>query len=185
MKKLIITSLFVISVLSNTYAQFTKIGGGVALSSGFPFHNMPYDANKSGIIAVSFKGLYEINTTLHISPSFTFFYPHITQELSTKTNVSSLMFDINGHYVFNSLEKFEFYVLAGFDMLYTNKKETSGSIIFKESDNALGLNIGVGTYMKVTEQLNFFGEAKYIFSRYDQFMINAGVFLNIDWMKKN
>lgn len=185
MKKLIIGSLFIISILSNTDAQFTKIGGGVGLTSGFPFHNMSYDENKSGVIAVSFKSIYRITGPFHFSPSFTFFFPNITQNLTTKTTVSSFTIDINCHYVFSTIEKFEFYGLAGPDLLFALKKEVTGPIIFKESDNVMGLNLGAGTNMKITEKLDVFGEVKYIFSKYDQFVINAGILLNIDWMKKN
>lgn len=174
-----------ILILFNANAQFTKMGGGVALSSGFPFHNMSYDANKSGVIAVSFKSIYRINAPFHISPSLTFFFPNITQNLTTKTTVSSFTIDINCHYVFSSIEKFEFYGLAGADMLFALKKEVTGPIIFKESDNVIGLNLGAGTSMKLTNKLDIFGEVKYIFSKYDQFIVNAGVLLNIDWKKKN
>jgi hypothetical protein len=187
MKKLIVTFFFMISVFAVSNGQFTKIGGGLALSSGFPFHNMPWDANKSGIIAISFKGIYEINVPLHIAPSFTIFYPHTTNDQMIKTTVSSMMFDINGHYVFNSLDKFEFYGLAGLDILLTKKKEKYDvSPAFTESDNALGLNLGVGTYMKITEQFDLSGEAKYVFNnKYNQFMVNVGILVNLDWLKKN
>jgi hypothetical protein len=186
MKKIIVVLVLIIGPLTISSAQFTKIGGGLTLSSGFPFHHQTWDANQSGKIAVSFKGIYEISVPFHISPSFTIFYPHITKDASMKTTVSSIMFDINGHYVFNSLDRFEFYGLAGLDILYANKKESfESSSTFKESDNALGLNLGVGTYMKITEQFDLYGEVKYIFSNYDQFMLNAGILLNIDWLKKN
>ncbi|MCX6255771.1 MAG: outer membrane beta-barrel protein [Bacteroidia bacterium] len=182
-----LTALLMISVLSMANAQFKKIGGGPALSSGFPFHQQTGAAKRSGIIALSFKGIYEISLPLHISPSFTIFYPHITNDLSTKTTVSSMMFDINGHYVFNSPDKFEFYGLAGLDILFANKKEKhEDSPSFKESDNALGINLGVGTYMKITEQFDIYGEAKYVFNnKYNQFMLNVGILLNIDCKKKH
>jgi hypothetical protein len=164
-----------------------KVGGGLALSSGFPFHNMPWDANKSGNIALSLKGIYELNLPVHISPSFTIFYPHITKNQTDKTVVSTMMFDVNGHYVFNSLDKFEFYGLAGLDILLAKKKETfDASPASTESDNALGINLGVGTYMKITQQFDLYGEAKYIFNnKYNQFMINAGILVNLDWLKKH
>jgi hypothetical protein len=188
MKKLFMILLVIVSFLANTNAQFTKIGGGLALTSGFYFHEQTtFDANRSGKIALSLKGIYEISLPLHISPSFTYFYPHITKNQTDKTTVSSMMFDINGHYVFNSLKQFEFYGLAGLDVLLAKKKdvyETSGT--FKESDNALGLNLGAGTYMKITETFDIYGEAKYLFNgKYNQFMFNAGILLNIDWMKKH
>ena len=189
MKRFIVTFVFFTSLLFITNGQFTKVGGGLALSSGFNFHEQPWDANKSGIIALSFKGIYEITVPLHIAPSFTIFYPHITKEEFSKTSVSSMMFDINGHYVVNSLDQFEFYGLAGLDILFAKKKETfddsEGLPDYKERDNALGLNLGVGTYMKITEQFDIYGEAKYIFSKYNQFMVNAGLLINIDWLKKH
>jgi outer membrane autotransporter protein len=104
-----------------------------------------------------------------------------------KTVVSSMMFDVNGHYVFNSLDKYEFYGLAGLDILFARKKNTYGSMPSStESDNALGINLGIGTYMKITEQFDLYGEAKYVFNnKYNQFMVNAGVLVNLDWLKKN
>ena len=39
--------------------------------------------------------------------------------------------------------------------------------------------------MKMTEQLDIYGEVKYIISKYDQLMVNVGVLLNIDWLKKH
>jgi hypothetical protein len=55
----------------------------------------------------------------------------------------------------------------------------------KEKDNALGLNLGLGTYMKLTEQMDLSVEAKYLVSKYHQFMLNVGVLINLDWLAKN
>lgn len=165
MKKFIFTLLLVICAISVVNAQFTKIGGGLVLTSGFKFHQMSYPENRSGLIGINFKGIYEISVPLHISPSFTVFYPHVTKVQDNKTVVSSMMFDVNGHYVFNSLDKFEFYGLAGLDILLAKKKNSyTGSSTYTESDNALGLNLGIGTYMKLTESMDLSGEAKYVFS---------------------
>ena len=76
--------------------------------------------NRTPHLAFSLTGIYEINLPFHIAPSFTYFFPHITKSSQAggyefKTTVSEMMFDINGHYVFNSLDKFEFYGLAGFE----------------------------------------------------------------------
>lgn len=186
MKKLILSFCLTIALISMANAQFTKVGGGLALSSGFQFHEMPWEYNKSGVMAISLKGIYEISVPLHISPSFTYFYPHIYKEQFSKTVVSTMMFDINGHYVFNSLDKFEFYGLAGLNILLARKKETLESFpAVIESDNALGLNIGAGTYMKLSEQFDLSGEVKYIFGKYNQLMVNVGILINIDWLKKH
>jgi opacity protein-like surface antigen len=94
-----------------------------------------------------------------------------------------MMLDVNGHYVFNSLDRIEFYGLAGMNITFTNIKwiNTTSS----GSDNAFGLNLGAGTYVKVTDKFDIYAEAKYILSKYDQVVVNLGVLLNIDWMKKH
>jgi Outer membrane protein beta-barrel domain len=191
MKKLYVLFLISLITYSVTNGQFTKVGGGLGYSTGFPFHEMPWDANKSGNFNVSLKGIYQLNLPIQISPSITYLFPHITKELSvgeeTTTTVSTVMFDLNGHYVFNAPDRFEFYGLAGLDILLTGKKEaySSPESINKETDNALGLNIGVGSNLKITEQISLYGEAKYIVSKYHQFMVNLGVLINLDGMKKN
>jgi outer membrane protein X len=186
MKKILLILLISVIVFPAVNAQFTKVGGGLTFSSGYHFHEMNFDANKSGNLALTFKGIYKINVPLQISPSFTFFLPHVYKDLDEKTTVTTMMFDINGHYVFNSLDKFEFYGLTGLDVLLAWKNDKyAGSPAQKESDNALGLNLGLGSYMKLTNQFDLYLEAKYIFSKYHQFMLNAGILINIDWLKKH
>lgn len=167
--------------------QFTKLGGAAGFSSGYYFHEMEWDYNKSGYFQGSLKGIYEVSLPLHISPSLSFFIPHAyTEAGGTKYTVNTMMFDINGHYIFNSMDRFEFYGLAGLDFLFAWKKEKLQDKVYKEKDNALGLNLGVGSYMKITESLDIFAEGKYLFNnKYNQFMINAGILFNIEWMKKN
>jgi len=190
MKKLL-TFLLIISFLSMANAQFTKIGGGLTYGTGFHFNNETgFDAglHRSPFAGIFLTGIYEISLPIHISPSFTYFIPRtnklnqlVSNELSTR--VSAMMFDLNGHYVFNSLNRFEFYGLAGLNVTFTKIKwlgTPSGA-----SDNALGLNIGAGTYMKITEQFDLYSEVKYILSKYDQFMVNVGILINIDWLKKH
>ena len=185
MKKFIIVLSIILLAVPAAKSQFTKIGGGTGFTTGYNFHEMEWDYNKSGHFFASLKGIYEITVPIHISPSITFFIPHVYKEFEYKYTVNTLMFDINGHYVFNSLDRFEFYGLAGLDILLAWKREKYASEVFKESDNALGLNLGVGSYMKMTEQFDLYFEAKYILSKYDQFMLNVGALINIDWLKKH
>ena len=98
-----------------------------------------------------------------------------------------MMFDVNGQYVFNSLDRFEFYGLAGLNILlaWEKSKTAASNTTFKQNDNALGLNVGAGTYIKISDQFDAYVEAKYIISRYDQFMLNAGVLVNLDWLIKH
>jgi hypothetical protein len=190
MKKFLFGLMITIITVPAVNAQFTKVGGGTGFTTGYLFHGMDYDYNKSGHFLASLKGIYEISVPLHISPSITFFIPHVYKEYEEKVTVKTLMFDINGHYVFNSLDRFEFYGLAGIDiMLAWKRTKYPGTDPYKESDNGFGLNFGVGSYMKMTEQFDIYAEAKYLLSigaaKYSQFMLNAGVLINIDWLKKH
>ena len=79
-------------------------------------------------------------------------------------------------------------VLQVLDIMFAWKRQKGQYFdeVMKEKDNALGLNIGVGTYMKITEMIDLYAEGKYLFNnKYNQFMLNAGILFNIEWMKKN
>jgi opacity protein-like surface antigen len=189
MKKIILGMLLISLSMTAVNAQFTKIGGGLAYGTGYWFNDEQFDDNRSGHFAGFLEGIYEITVPIHIAASITGFYPNVTKEELSKTTVSSVMVDINGHYVFNSLDRIEVYGLTGFDLLLTWRKikylEPEPMEPVTGTDNSFGLNIGAGTYIKVSDQFDVFAEAKYILSKYSQFMINAGVFINIDWLKKN
>jgi hypothetical protein len=187
MKKILLVLLITVMVFPAVNAQFTKVGGGLTFSSGYHFHEMNFDYNKSGNLGLSVKSIYKITVPIQISPSLTFLH-HLQKDVGEKTGVTTMMFDLNGHYIFNSLNKFEFYGLAGLDILFAWKKTSfpgSGSPPQKESDNAFGLNLGVGSYMKLAKQFDLYLEAKYIVSKYHQFMLNAGILINVDWLKKH
>ena len=185
MKKFFSAIIMALALTAFANGQFTKMGGGPGVTSGYNFHQMEWEYNKSSHLLGSLKGIYEISLPFHISPSLSFFVPHVYKENDSKYSVNTTMFDINGHYIFNSLDQFEFYGLAGLDIMLAWKKEKFNDEVFKEKDNALGLNIGLGTYMKITELFDIYAEGKYLFNnKYNQFMLNAGILFNIEWMKK-
>jgi hypothetical protein len=192
MKKSLLIILLVIISFPAVNAQFTKIGGGVAYTTGFHYNNeksgFEADLHRSPFLGFFVTGIYEITLPIHIAPSFTYFIPRTNEipngSFPMKTRVSSMMFDINGHFVFNSLDRFEFYGVGGVDILLTGIKwlDASGS---KDHDNAIGLNLGVGSYMKIAQQVDLFLEAKYVVSKYGQFMANAGVLVNLQYIVKH
>jgi opacity protein-like surface antigen len=196
MKKTALLILLVFIGLEPAKSQLTKIGGGLGYTTGYTFHEADYEYNKSGHFNFFASTILEVNLPFHIAPSITYFFPHVWKSSDafseSKITVSTLMIDVNGHYVFNSLDRFEFYGLAGLDVLLAWKndhfKSISGTNTFeetiKEKDNAIGLNLGVGTYMKITESMDLNIEAKYLLSKYGQFMINAGVLFNLQYLNK-
>lgn len=192
MKKSLLLFLLTALLITSGNAQFTKVGGGLVFTSSFHYNNESASAyekkmHQGPFLGAFVTGIYELKLPLHIAPSFTYFIPktntNVSGTFSEKSRVSSMMLDINGHYVFNSLDRFEFYALAGLDVMFTKIKwigTQSG-----DSDNAIGLNLGAGSYMKLTNQFDLFLEAKYLISKYDQFMLNAGVLINLQWLTRH
>lgn len=189
MNKIILSFVVCFLAIGVSNAQFTKIGGGPVYGSGTYFHNYTGDEFfKTGNPALNLKSIYEISVPIHISPSVFLFLPRVTEfGNQVKYTISSFMFDLNGHYIFNSLSRFEFYGLTGLNISYIKHKmdNYSDDMHEKSDETALGLNLGAGTYMKISNQLELFGEAKYIIGSRDQLVITAGVLLNLDWLRKH
>jgi opacity protein-like surface antigen len=196
MKKIALLVLVLFTCSGAAKSQLTKIGGGLGYTTGYTFDKADYDYNKSGHLNFYAATILEVNLPFHIAPSLTYFLPHVWKYSDafseSRITVSTLMIDVNGHYVFNSLDRFEFYGLAGLDILLAWKKDNFKSTsatnpveeTIREKDNAIGLNLGVGTYMKITESMDLNIEAKYLLSKYGQFMINAGVLFNLQYLNK-
>jgi opacity protein-like surface antigen len=193
MKKIIFLLFILTTTFSLSKGQFTKIGGGLNFGSGFHYNNTKAPAmeevlHRGPLAGLFIKGIIEINLPVHISPSFTFMIPRVNSygsgTATTRTRVSAMMFDVNGHYVFNSLDKFEFYGLAGVNLTLTRLTWLSSNT-HSPVDAPIGFNIGGGAYMKLTEQLDLNAEFKGIICKYPQVMVNAGILLNLDWLSKN
>ena len=126
MKKTILclATLLLIGLVSN--AQFTKIGGSLSYNTGYYFNDERFSDHKTGNPVVSATGIYEISLPLHIKPSLNIYIPNITkfEELNglEKRTVSAFSLDLDAHYVFNSLDRWEFYGLAGLNILYVRMK---------------------------------------------------------------
>lgn len=196
MKKISAILIFAIIIATSTYGQFTKLGGCAALTSTFQYNNESGSEHRSGFFGPSLTGVYELSLPVHIVPSISYIIPLVhKQELATsgevtKTYVSSVMFDLDGHYVINSLDRFEFYGLAGLDIMLVRRKTQYpvGAANFTklvDKDNAIGLNLGAGTYIKMSETIDIYAQIKYLLSKYDQFMLNMGVLLNLQWLSKH
>lgn len=191
MKKILlpfVISFFTIGLLN---AQFSKIGGGISYGSGVYYHNVHQPKYKTGNTAITLKGVFGLSLPVHISPSLTYFIPStISEGPVMKYDMSAFLFDLNGHFVFNSLSRFEFYGLAGLNisLLKYTEIEDLGEVNFLKTnytETFPGLNLGAGTNMKLTNQLYLTVEAGYILNRRDQLKITAGLMLNLDWLRKH
>ena len=186
MKNLKFLSLYIIvfplSVSLPLNAQFTKVGGGLVFGTGYKYHHV-----HTGNPGINLTGIYEINQPFHLSPGLSYFIPNKEPFFEDTRTTTLWMLDLDAHYVFNYLDNFEFYGLGGLNILWlrSNYKGDSPEIYPDYSDNTLGLNIGVGTYMKFSEQMDFFGELKYIVGKYDQLVVTIGVLLDVQWLAKH
>ena len=88
MKKLIVTFLLMISVLSLVNAQFTKIGGGLTYGTGYHLNNhtegIDADLYRSPFAGIFLTGIYELNPSYSYFPFLYIFYAsqQITQSLA-------------------------------------------------------------------------------------------------------
>lgn len=191
MKKTGLFIVMTIVTLAAANGQLARIGGGMTCGTGFHFNNEGSGElaglNRSPFIGISVTGTYKLDLPVTIATSFGYFMPRsneIVQAVGGKASsrVSSMMFDINGHWVFYSPGRVEFYALGGLNITFARLKLSGLSS--GENDNAIGLNLGAGIYLKVAEQFGLFAEAKYIASKYAQAMINAGVLFNLKWSER-
>ncbi len=192
MKKLIICLLVFITGTGISIAQLTKVGGALSYNTGYYFNQEEYKDHKTGNPVLSATGIYEISLPIHLKPSINVYIPRINkyEDYGTeKRIVSAFSLDVDAHYVFNYLDRFELYGLAGLNVLYVRMKYKYEYEEFSEvsssGNNALGLNLGAGTYIKLKDELDMFVELKAILGKQIQGVLTAGVLLNVDWMSKH
>ncbi len=194
MKKLFVTGFLMFLIIFSARSQSVKIGGGLAMETGYHYNNetagISSVINRSPLAGISFACINKTDRPFSVSLTFTYFIPRTntctdTLGITSKTRVSSTMFNIDGHYVIYHLDRFEFYGLAGFNIHFTKIKWLSTGYDYKEHDNAFGLNIGCGSDLKLSEKISVYTEAKYtLFSKYSQLIFNAGLLVNFSWSKK-
>lgn len=193
MKRLIIAFTFCLLFVGSSFGQFTKLGGGLFYDHKYYFNNEAFDDHKLGNPAIFITGIYEFGLPFHIAPRISMFKPNISKfedvGYSDKLVITGYSIDLDAHYVFNSLDRVELYGLAGMNFLYTHNKSVYESIDFNETfktgNTDFGLNLGVGSYFKVKEQFDLFGEVKVILASQIQVVASVGILLNVGWLASN
>ncbi|MBS0012123.1 MAG: hypothetical protein KFF49_11980 [Bacteroidales bacterium] len=193
MKKIAFCIVILTCLTAISYGQLSKVGGALSYNTGFYFNNERFSDHKTGNPVISATAIYELSLPLHLKPSLNVFMPNISKfediDFSEKRVVSAFSVDLDAHYVFNTLERFEFCGLAGLNILFARMKykyddlEAPDTLI--SSDSALGLNIGAGSYVRLKDEFDLFIELKAILGKQVQGVLTAGILLNVDWMKKH
>lgn len=190
----IFTLIAALLLSGSLFGQITKVGGGLFYNAGYYYNNEAFDDHKLGNPAIFLTGIYELNLPFHIAPRISFHMPNIqtiddADGMTIRTAVNAFSLDLDAHYVFNYLDRFEIYGLAGLNMLFARRSNEFDSPNFNEtsrdSNTSAGLNLGVGSYMKVAEQLDLYGEVKCIVASQIQFAATLGLLLNVQWLARN
>jgi opacity protein-like surface antigen len=78
---------------------------------------------------------------------------------------TTFRFDVDYHFIINPGNPSRFYPLVGLQLAFN-----SDAVKF-------GVNGGVGVNFKLTESLAAFGEAKYVFGKWDGWAFTAGIYI--------
>lgn len=193
MKKLLLAILFTVLLIPASYSQFTKIGASLGYNYRYYFNNEAFSDHKLKNPILSFNAVYEINLPVHIVPKLNIYLPNVDkfEEFGYYDNYTTTGYslDVDGHYVFNSLDQYEIYGLAGINILYARRKWVYGGEDIPEvktitTNTELGLNLGAGAYWKVKDEFDLFMEAKIILASQVQVVVNAGILINLEYLKK-
>jgi len=192
MKKLLIAFCLILFLVPATKAQFTKIGAASGYNYNWHFNNeQSPDHMLTKFPFLSFNTVYEINLPFHLVPRLNIYIPRVEKtdeiDFQFKTTTWGIALDLDGHYVFNSLDKMELYGLAGLNILVAGRKyveEFAGSDDFvdKSTSTNLGLNLGAGAYWKVKDEFDLFFELKAIVASQIQVVGTFGILLNMEYL---
>ncbi|MBS0010476.1 MAG: outer membrane beta-barrel protein [Bacteroidales bacterium] len=190
----ILTLTAALLLSGSLFGQITKVGGGLFYNAGYYYNNEAFDDHKLGNPAIFLTGIYELNLPFHIAPRISVHMPNIqtledADGMSIRTAVNAFSLDLDAHYVFNYLDRLEIYGLAGLNMLFARRSTEydtpNFNESFRDSNTSAGFNLGVGSYMKVAEQLDLYGEVKFIVASQVQFAATLGLLLNVQWLARN
>jgi hypothetical protein len=154
-------------------AQFNRIGGGLAFNS--PISSPDLHIGNPGF---HFRGVYEINRKFFVIPSLTFqvpkkkIYSDGTEKLTLLGNL-----DVNVTYSLAVEKQLLFYALAAptFTNIHTSWKPDS-DLHENKYEFCPGIGIGTGIEMIVEGNFNAFAQIKYIIGKYQQLVIDIGVY---------
>jgi len=161
LKSISILLVFLFS-LTTSSAQI-KLGAGLAFGT---------DIANIGITA---KGHYDFTEEWDGAASFTFF---LAGEDTPGVDLNVWEFNADAHYIVSSNDKFTFYPLAGLSIAGVTIDFNTGIPGFdngSRTNTEVGINLGAGIELGLTESISGVAEIKYVAGGFDQLVLNAGV----------
>ena len=165
MKKLILMAIMLVGIGMTASAQNTNFGIGLNLGYGS-------EVSKPSI---GVKALYDINEQFTVAPSFNYYFQEKFELLGVETKQTCWDLNLDVHWNFHNQEKYRLYPLVG--VSYFNVKASAGAdfgsldIEYSDSEGKVGVNLGFGGQLALTENLAATAEVKYqIISDFNQFV---------------
>ncbi len=173
MKKILVVIILFFPLLAS--AQFERIGGGLAFSSG-----VDYNYHRTGNPGIWIKPYIEVFPKTYFVPSLTL-YNRFKKSTFTEV-IKNYMFhgDIDIQYQVFTQDEIKIVILGGLNATglisrYELLVDTGAKGLDNMSDLGLGANIGAGLEMIINNYFDAVLTTKYIAGAYSQFVINLGV----------
>jgi hypothetical protein len=160
-----LATLILLLVCSSAYpVDFTRVGGGLAFSTGIE------DADhKTGNPGINARGVLELGEKFWLVPQLTFYMPGKRQGSTTLFT----SFDTDVTFTLATEKSILFYALAGANLSYVSTKY---DVRPKESKLMPALNVGTGIEMIIEKDWTAFAQIKGIIGSYKQYVaIGIGV----------
>ena len=168
-KIILVAIVLQFTLMSYASAQFSRLGGGLAFSTG-----IENEDHKTGNPGINARGVFELGEKFWIIPGLTFYMPGKRQHNTFgmgKTMFATI--DADAVYALASENTLLFYALAGGSLSYIRSSFDAGDAT---STYMPGLNIGTGIEMIVEKDLNAFAQVKGVIGSYSQYIaISIGV----------
>lgn len=163
MRKFMVMTAILIGFSVAARAQSEKFGIGLNVGYGTEVSNP----------SVGVKALYDINEEFTLAPSFNYYFPKTEDYGSVESKLKYWDLNCDLHWNIINKENYLLYPFAGLAYAHANAEasEDYSGIEVDASEGDLGLNLGFGGQMFLTERLLGTAEIKYqIISGLNQFV---------------
>ena len=157
MKKFIVLFSMMFFIMGNAFAQKGIQAAGVHLSYGTEIESF----------GIGLKYQYNITDNIRLEPSMNYFFEN--------NGIDQFDINANAHYLFPMASNVRIYPLAGLTFARWSFPQLIGGK-FSNDATRLGINIGGGAEMDITDKLMLNFELKYqLVNDFDQAIFNLGI----------
>ena len=157
MKKFIVLFSMMFFIMGNAFAQKGIQAAGVHLSYGTEIESF----------GIGLKYQYNITDNIRLEPSMNYFFEN--------NGIDQFDINANAHYLFPMASNVRVYPLAGLTFARWSFPQLIGGK-FSNDATRLGINIGGGAEMDITDKLMLNFELKYqLVNDFDQAIFNLGI----------